>query len=289
MRSIRFLDMRALIEAQGSLLVVQVINSHKRPNFAISRRGKIRRFSPNSRRRLLRFMARLKMAKVRATFMTLTYRGYPSNAEAKAHLKAFLQHIRRNYPSASVVWRLEFQERGAIHYHFLAFNLPYWKWQEVLQVWKRCSHQNKARIDIRLVHSRKGVMHYVSKYIAKVAKRVRKTFFISVPYQHAWKKWRKGRFWGYHNKEHLPLGQKYTGVLVSGSLIKRLSKAAWEIIGYETKFASVSFHLFHDHAVSLYEMYMARGGLADDEYRDSLMFDRKYGYHFRDIGAAFTI
>jgi len=281
--------MRAYFEAQGSLLLMKVVNNKKRPNFGLSKRGRVRSFSANSRRRLLRFMARLKTHHVRATFVTLTYKGYPSNAIAKSNLHAFLAHVRRHYPAASAVWRMEYQERGSVHFHLLIFNLPYWDWKEVLEVWKRISHQSVARVDIRLVHSRRGVMSYVSKYIAKVERRVKKTFLVFVPYLHVGRKWRKGRFWGIHNKKTLPLGQKFTGFLVEGHLIKRLSKAAWEIIGYDTKYGSISFQLFHDHAISLWEMYMEKGGLMPDEYKDSLIFDRKYGYHFRDIGTAFVI
>jgi hypothetical protein len=281
--------MRAYFEAQGTLLVLRVINPQKRRNFAVSTRGRVRSFSAQSRRRLLRFMARLKAKGVRATFMTLTFKGYPSNAEAKRCLHAFLQVLRTKFVSASAVWRMEYQGRGSIHFHMLVFNLPYWDWKEVLATWKRISHQSKARIDIRQVRSRRGVQSYVSKYIAKVERRVKKTFLVYVPYLHAGRKWRKGRFWGYHNKKLLPLGQKFTGVLTEGSLITRLSKAAWEIIGFETKYASISFHLFHDHAVSLWEMYMAKGGLDMSEYKNSLIFDHHYGYHFRDIGAAFVI
>jgi hypothetical protein len=197
--------------------------------------------------------------------------------------------LSRSFPEASAVWRMEYQKRGSIHFHLLVFNLPFWDWKEILSAWKRITHQSLARVDIRLVKSRRGVMSYVSKYIAKVQKRIRKTFLVFVPYLHVGRKWRKGRFWGIHNKKTLPLAQKFTGFLVDGHLIKRLSKAAWEIIGFETKFASISFHLFHDHAVSLWEMYMKTGGLMPDEYKDSIMWGRNYGYHFRDIGTAFVI
>lgn len=289
MHSLRVLDMRAYFEAQGSLLLMKVINNTKRPQFGTPKRGRIRSFSAQSRRRLLRFMARLKTGQVRATFITLTYRGYPSNAEAKKHLHAFAEVLRREFPQASAVWRMEFQERGSIHFHLLVFNLPYWEWKKILAVWKRITNQNKARIDVRLVKSRRGVMSYVAKYIAKVERRIKKTFLVFVPYLHKGRKWRKGRFWGYHNKKLLPLGQKFTGVLVSTNVIKRLSKAAWEIIGFDTKYGSISFHLFYDNAVSLWERNMQEGGLDLSEYKNSLIYAHNYGYHFRDIGTAFLV
>jgi len=239
---------------------------YKRP-YTGGIRSRIRAFSAKSRVRLMRFMARLKMHGVRATFMTLTFRGYPSNEVAKIALHAFLQRVIRKFPQASAVWRVEYQKRGSLHFHLLWFNLPYWDWKEVLAAWKACSRQSIARIDIQLIKSRKGVMYYVSKYIAKVDKGHRKTFFISPPYLHGGRKWRKGRFWGYHNKKLLPLGEVVAGVLTDNSTINRLSDAAWKIIGAATRFNSISFSLFHDHSTSLAMRNIEEGGMFLDEWK----------------------
>jgi len=259
--------MIAYIEAQGSLLTMKIMGrKYKRP-YTGGIRSRIRAFSAKARVRLMRFMARLKMHGVRATFVTLTFKGYPSNAKAKAALQAFLEVVRRKFPQASSVWRMEYQKRGSIHFHLLWFNLPYWDWKEILSAWKRITHQTVARIDIQLIKSRKGVMYYVSKYIAKVDKGHRKTFFISPPYLHGGRKWRKGRFWGYHNKKLLPLGEVVAGVLTDNSTINRLSDAAWKIIGAATRFNSISFSLFHDHSTSLAMRNIEEGGMFLDEWK----------------------
>ena len=261
--------MRAHLEAQGSLLVLRLLDAEKRPNRAKSVRGRIRAFSSNARRRLIRFMARLRMIGVRATFITLTFKGYPTNAEAKRALHAFMSHLSRNFPQASACWRMEYQSRGAIHFHLLCFNLTFWKQKALSETWTRITRENASRVDIRLVRSRKGVMHYVSKYIAKVDKKSGSTSFIQVPYLHGYRKWRKGRFWGYHNQKCLPLGQKFEGILTNEKLIKKLSNAAWEIIGTETRYNSISFHLFVDKAASLWKLYIGQGGLTIDEWEAS--------------------
>lgn len=258
--------MKAYIEAQGSLLLLKLLGQKPPKSHAGSKRGKIRNFSAKSRIRLMRFLARIKSGGVRATFITLTFRGYPTNAQAKQALQAFLEVIRRNYAQASLVWRMEYQKRGSIHFHLLAFNLPFWRWQDILATWKRITHQRVARIDVRLVRSRRGVMSYVSKYIAKVAEKGLKTFFIHPPYLHAYRRWRKGRFWGYHNKKALPLGEKIQGVLLEAKGIKRLANAAWEIIGTATRYGSISFHLFTDHATSLATRNIESSGLFLDEF-----------------------
>lgn len=245
---------------------------YKRP-YTGGVRSRIRSFSVKSRLRLMRFMARISMKRTRATFITLTFKGYPSNAEAKRCLHAFLQVLGRKFPEASCVWRMEYQKRGSIHFHLLAFNLPFWSWEEILSVWKRITHQDVARVDVRLVRSRRGVMSYVSKYIAKVDKKNGSTFFISPPYLHGGRKWKKGRFWGYHNKKALPLGEKVVGVLTDNSTINRLSDAAWKIIGAATRFNSISFSLFHDHATSLAMRNIEQGGMFLDEWKWSQHLD----------------
>lgn len=280
--------MRALLTAQGSLLTLRLLDQVKRPASASPVRGRIRGFSANARRRLMRFMARLRMKGVRATFMTLTFKGYPSNVQAKRALHSFLSQISRSFPQSSAVWRMEYQKRGSVHFHLLCFDMPYWDWKEVLSTWKRITGQSVARVDIRLVRSRRGVMSYVSKYIAKVDGKSGKAFFIQVPYLHGRRKWRKGRFWGYHNKKCLPLGQKLEGILVKDNLIKRLSNAAWEIIGTETRYNSVSFNLFTDKAQALWTMYIGQGGLTMDEWSNSRQLTRREHRDIRFIGKRFS-
>jgi len=239
------------IEAQGSLLRMRVLGAAPREKHGGGIRGRIHKFSQKSRQRLLRLFARMRMKGVKATFITLTFAKYPTSREAKRALKAFVQYIRDNFEGVSAVWRLEYQKRGSIHYHLLCFDLPYWHWEEILKVWKSCSNQSKARIDVRLVRTRNGVMHYVSKYIAKPDRKHSSTFFIHAPYQQKGRHWRKGRFWGYVNKNALPFDQKVEGVLTDNKAIKRLSNAAWEIIGTESRYNSISFHLFIDSAKSI--------------------------------------
>jgi len=267
--------MRAYIEAQGGLLLMRLLGQKPRPNQAGSKRGRVTGFSPKSRLRLMRFLARVRIKNVRATFITLTFRGYPSNAEAKRCLHAFLAQLTRSFPDASAVWRMEYQARGSIHFHLLCFDLPYWNWKEILSTWKRITGQTVARVDVRLVRSRRGVSSYVSKYIAKVSKASKKPFLVYPPYLHGMRKWRKGRFWGYHNKKALPLGEKVMGVLTVSKEIKRMSNAAWKIIGDKVRYGSVSFHLFSDHAEKLARMNIEVGGLFWDEWSWSRQFTER--------------
>jgi hypothetical protein len=115
-------------------------------------------------------------------------------------------------------------------------------------------------------------MHYVSKYIAKPDKKHSSTFFIHAPYQQKGRHWRKGRFWGYVNKKALPFDVMVKGVLVDNKAIKRLSNAAWEIIGTENRYNSLSFHLFIDTAKSIAMRNISTFG----------RFLEEFGSEFRD-------
>jgi len=280
--------MKAYIEAQGGLLLVRLLGQKSKPPVSGGIRGRIRGFSTKSRLRLMRFMARLTTKNVRATFITLTYRGYPSSERAKRDLHAFLQVVKRKFPQASGVWRVEYQKRGSLHYHFLMFNMGFWDWEELLSTWKRISGQDICRVNIQLVRSRRGVQSYVSKYIAKVDKGTRKTFLVHAPYLHGGRKWRKGRYWGYHNKKCLPTGELVTGILTDDRTIKRLSDAAWKIIGSATRYGAVSFHLFTEHAESLARRNITVGGLFWDEWMDSRQLTDREHSNLAEIARRFS-
>ena len=88
-------------------------------------RGEVTEFSARSRQRLA-FVAANTECEFR-TMITLTYpREYPSDGkQVKTHLHRFLTWLHRDRGKCSVLWFLEFQERGAPHVHILAdFRIP---------------------------------------------------------------------------------------------------------------------------------------------------------------------
>lgn len=256
----------AYIEAQGSLLRMKLKGQRSRTNGGGGKRGIIRAFSRNSRLRLMRFMARLKTRKIRATFITLTFKGYPSNESAKRAFKRFTMRARRSFPSASGVWRMEFQERGAIHFHLLMFNLPFWKQAELQSVWEACTNEVRSIVDIRLVHGARSIMAYISKYIAKPDERTEITSLEDDTYQHGEREKLSGRFWGWINKKLLPLGEVVAGVLTDRQTIKSISSFAWALLKSDNPYNSLSFHLFCDNARWLCERAIEEGGCLMDEW-----------------------
>lgn len=211
-------------------------------------------------------MARLKVRKIRATFITLTFTGMVSHVEAKRAFKQFSMRLRRAFEQTSAIWRLEYQtKRGAIHFHLLCFNLPFWEQAKLQKTWEACTGEVRSIVDIRLVHGARSIMGYVSKYIAKVDERVT-TSLDDGSYQHGEGGGSAGRFWGYINKELLPLGQKFSGVLTNRQVIRSLSSFAWSLLGSENPYNSISFHLFADNAFWLCENAIDAGGCWLDEW-----------------------
>lgn len=272
--------MIAFIQAQGSLLSLRVAGFQSRPNLKKAHRGIIRTFSKAARRRLMRFMARLKVRKIRATFITLTFTEVVTNERAKVAFKRFAMRLRRRYPDASAVWRMEFQERGAIHFHLLAFNVPFWEQSDLQKTWEDCTEEDTSIVDIRLVHGARSITSYISKYIAKVDDRV-PTSLEDVSYQHEGEKRITGRFWGWINKELLPLAQKFEGVLTDRDTIRSLSSYMWVLIGSDNTYNSISAHLFADNAVWLCERAIERGGCWMHEWayttKDHVQRPSRYG------------
>lgn len=170
------------ITAQGSLVKLTYGGLSTIRKNAPHRRGKVSKFSQASRKRLLDLMARLDVKntlKARpAIFITLTYgQNFPSPTVTKAHLEAFKKRLLRFAPNCSALWRMEFQTRGAPHYHLLVFNLPYLPKDELARWWHEIvgdefsdwskGYSKPPFTKVEAILSPKRAFSYVSKYIAK--------------------------------------------------------------------------------------------------------------------------
>ena len=108
--------------------------------------GDISGFSADSARRLRALFDRLRRD-AKATFLTLTYHERdPGAEEAKEHLHAFVQDLRRRYDriGVSLIWRMEWQESGTIHFHLLLFGLWWEKPGYFKRIWHRITGEDDA-------------------------------------------------------------------------------------------------------------------------------------------------
>ncbi len=136
------------------------------------KRGKVRGFSQASRLRMMRNLAAYERRSMGlAIFITLTYGGdYPSPAVAKKHLDRFIKRLRREYPEAGGLWRLEWQERGAPHYHLLVLGVDFIPYAWTAAAWAAVTDglaSAKSGTETRRVKSYSQSVYYVSKYLAK--------------------------------------------------------------------------------------------------------------------------
>jgi len=131
-------------------------------------------------------------------FLTLTYHeSNPGGREVKKHLHAFVQALRRRWDGLkwSMVWRLEYQERGVPHLHFLIWGIQFEHKEWFKACWHRITgetsddHEEMGAWVERMPKESK-LSSYVSKYMAKDG---------TDP--DGW----QGRTWGVRNRKHLPV------------------------------------------------------------------------------------
>jgi len=103
--------------------------------------------------------------KYKNLFVTLTFKKNvidikKANYEFKKFIQRFYSFMGKKYKYITVI---EFQKRGAVHYHTLLFNVPYKKdlHLEITKLWKN------GATDIQSIKHIKNLSAYISKYIRK--------------------------------------------------------------------------------------------------------------------------
>lgn len=86
-----------------------------------SKRGRVRSWSRKSRYRLMERVSAALFQAARYGLVSLTYpKAYEGDPLVfKAHLKAFRKRWERRWGAAQAVWVMEFQRRGAVHFHLV--------------------------------------------------------------------------------------------------------------------------------------------------------------------------
>ena len=196
---------------QGKYVQAKLINQNKQA-FKRGKRGTITDFSYGSRGRLFDLFNQFEV-KNAATFITLTYPDCSRTAhEAKNNLRAFFKRLERLYEKhkLSGVWRMEFQERSAIHFHIVFFECPYIPKEKLQEIWGSVTNSIRPFTRIERVFSHKKIINYVAKYVGKVNPLGESSGFNSPTYLSAYQKYHGqniGRVWGYLNKQDLPFAE----------------------------------------------------------------------------------
>jgi hypothetical protein len=139
-------------------------------------RGKVRGFTRSSRMRLLEKFNALDSdhCTPHPKFITLTYPRslVPSWQGAKEHLRMFVQQLDRRFGLHGLMWRMEQQEDGTLHFHLLYWYQPFLSWRWVCNGWDNLIGdyvlpEKSASTHISGVRHWRQAAYYVSKYIAK--------------------------------------------------------------------------------------------------------------------------
>lgn len=162
------------------------------------KRGTVQGFSFRSRTRLLKLLSQCDRSQTsQSLFVTLTYpRSYPKESLLyKRHLDSFGKRLRRQFPKSSAIWKLEFQSRGAPHYHLIVLGIPFLARQWLARVWFEVvgsgdERHKKAGTQVARVSDYRRALGYASKYVAKVTS--------------SYSAEDTGRFWGVIGRESLP-------------------------------------------------------------------------------------
>lgn len=169
-------------------------------------------FTKGSRQRLMRTMSTIDQYKIIGTplFLTLTYPAVYSldPLQWKIDLDTFAKRLIRKYPEIVIIWRMEFQKRGAPHYHCMLLNCSktrnYWMPKDMVPFLNTAWFESvgsgnadhfAAGINVQPIKSFRHLISYVSKYISKYEEKE-----IDVIYPDG-----VGRFWGIINREYMPI------------------------------------------------------------------------------------
>jgi hypothetical protein len=122
---------------------------------------------------------------------------------------------------------MEYQERGAIHFHLIAFDIPYYHWKLCLADWREATGDPEiTNIKLEFCYNAKHVRRYVSKYVAKVEAyhgNLDTTSNLAADDL-------PGRFWGVENRKNLRFAVLVTFVCDATEVFwhfKRYARRYW--------------------------------------------------------------
>jgi hypothetical protein len=160
------------LTAQGQLFKASTAFTGIRPGGGT--RGRITKFTMKSRKRFLERIAQLELKKRLGytSMVTLTTQAILTPPAAKKYMDTFCKRLKRKFPLSVPIWMMEFQERGAPHFHLLILNMGYWPKEQLQTAWGEIVGEERPFTRIESARSWQGVISYVAKYMAKVDKAV---------------------------------------------------------------------------------------------------------------------
>jgi hypothetical protein len=153
------------------------------PNNTVNIERKIKSFSENSRRNLSKHLCKIRFSSYKHRFfVTLTFHNkFPANQTTfKKILDNFNKRLMRFNHELSYIWKLEYQQRGTPHLHYLLLlkkRLSYGERTDFVRLiktaWIECVGDDdelfkQMSVDIREVSNNGKTANYLLKYIGKI-------------------------------------------------------------------------------------------------------------------------
>lgn len=126
-------------------------------------KNKLEQYAKTVRRRMrdIRNLANTNFEQDKSKFITLTFRENLTDVEVANHeLKKFIMKLKRRHDDFKYLWVIEFQERGAVHYHMIC-NLPFVQKAELEKLW------TNGFVKINRINNVDNVGAYVTSYMSK--------------------------------------------------------------------------------------------------------------------------
>lgn len=249
------------VTARGHVLKVQFDEANSYRPIVAHVRGYVTEFSAKSRKRLIELFAsldkmRLSSAANRVKFITLTYADNMIDSErAKADLKRFVERCKYANHEFWCVWRMELQQRGAIHFHLICGNMAFTPKEDIQKMWSECAAQPvNVFTRIEAVRSFNGVMSYASKYMCKLQSHTGENaegdvLVLTMCHTFGNENLSFGRFWGVWGRKYIPFAETMSAAVCLPENIFN-----WWLSICDNPHCNVdqSFTLFQDNAMALY-------------------------------------
>jgi hypothetical protein len=137
---------------------------------------------------------------------------------SKRHLDSFVKRLRRAYARCAVIWRMELQKNGQIHFHLIVTGARFIPHEWVRRSWAEIIYggdgDEYVRTETKRVVSFKEALGYAAKYAAKL------------PDGEAADT--EGRVWGVYGRRNLPIRLLQLELNADGEA--RLSRAIFNMV-----------------------------------------------------------
>lgn len=208
------------------------------PDVSRGTRAEIFEFSDKSRANL-RHVCNNSGHLVKSQFGLTYHEQWPEDGrEVKRHLKAWIKQLRRLYPGIAFLWVLEFQKRGAPHFHVYLSELPDREKQiRLADSWMKITKGTDAQAQFH-AHSTNW-----TKWAMNDASYVMKAYACKKDQKEVPEQFHNvGRFWG-HSRNMQP-----TGMIVEPSAVCRFAApgvAQWDEEGL-ARFINRTLRRYHE-------------------------------------------